>query len=184
MHQLPVVSLSEKVSLLGTTGAHVSLLWQQQGSLAFVARGRAYRSEFHINPSDEVTLAVKGELRLHYRDADGKEAVAVVPEGAVVYTPAGVPHSPRFGPDAYVLVLERERRAGEVDTFQWYCPTCDTLLHQEHFCVGDYRKDPVSTAYGNFYENTDHRTCSRCGHVVPNELESESPSFVSGRATS
>ena len=46
----------------------------------FVARGREYRSEFHVNPSDEVMLMVKGDMRLHYRTPDGKEDVALVPE--------------------------------------------------------------------------------------------------------
>ena len=30
------------------------MLWQEPDSLAFVARGREYRSEFHIDPADEV----------------------------------------------------------------------------------------------------------------------------------
>ena len=78
--------------------------------LAFVARGREYRSEFHVNPSDEVMLMIKGEMRLHYRTPEGKEEVAVVKEGSTIYTPAGVPHSPRSPPDAYLLVIERQRR--------------------------------------------------------------------------
>jgi hypothetical protein len=50
-------------------------------SLAFLARGRDYRSEFHINPSDEVMLMIKGDMRLHFRTPEGKEEIAVVPEG-------------------------------------------------------------------------------------------------------
>lgn len=34
-------------------GQQVAVLWQEEESLAFVANGRAYRSEFHINPSAE-----------------------------------------------------------------------------------------------------------------------------------
>ena len=40
----------------------------------------------------------------------------------MIYTPAGTPHSPRFAPDAYLLVVERKRREGEIDRFQWFCP--------------------------------------------------------------
>ena len=43
------------------------------------------------------------------------EAVAVVTEGSAIRTPAGVPHSPRFPPDAYLMVTERKRRPGEID---------------------------------------------------------------------
>ncbi len=45
---------------LARSGKRVRVLWQEPGSLAFVARGREYRSEFHINASDEVTYMIKG----------------------------------------------------------------------------------------------------------------------------
>ena len=64
-----------------------------------------------------------------------------------IFTAAGVPHSPRFPPDAFVLIMERPRRDGEIDRFQWFCPSCDNFLHEETFVVGDYAVDPVSIAY-------------------------------------
>lgn len=170
MYQMPIVRMQDRVETLGKTGAYVSVLWEQPESLVFVARGRAYRSEFHINPSDEVMIMLKGEMRLHYRTPDGKEEVAVLPEGAAIHTPAGIPHSPRFPPDAYALILERARRPGERDMFQWFCPECDQLLHEESFGIDDYGKDPVSQAYRNFFYNEAHRTCKACGHVMPNAL--------------
>lgn len=171
MYQMPIVSLMDRVRHLDESRERVSVLWQQPESLVFVARGREYRSEFHINPSDEVMYMIKGEMRLHYRTPEGKEEVAILPEGSAIHTPAGIPHSPRFPPDAYLWVLERKRRPGEVDRFQWFCPKCDNPLHEEQFVVGDYAADPVSQAYRNFFYNEAHRTCKRCGHVMPNEME-------------
>ena len=110
---------------------------------------------------------VKGDLKLHYRTEDGKEEIAEVPEGSVIYTPAGTPHSPRFAPDAYLLVVERKRREGEVDRFQWYCPKCDALLHEEQCVVSDYRADPVSKAYEKFFDSEEARTCKKCKNVMP-----------------
>ena len=167
MFQMPIVSLAEVSKKLADTGERVKVLWQEPESLVFVARGREYRSEFHINPSDEVMVMIKGEMRLHYRTPEGKEDVAVVPEGSTVYTPAGIPHSPRFPPDAFLLVLERTRRDGEVDRFQWYCPRCDQLLHEEEAVVSDYRADPVSKAYARFFDSEIFRTCKHCGNVMP-----------------
>ena len=167
MFQMPIVSLAEVSKKLADTGERVKVLWQEPESLVFVARGREYRSEFHINPSDEVMVMIKGEMRLHYRTPEGKEDVAVVPEGSTVYTPAGIPHSPRFPPDAFLLVLERKRRDGEVDRFQWYCPRCDQLLHEEEAVVSDYRADPVSKAYARFFDSEIFRTCKHCGNVMP-----------------
>ena len=112
--------------------------------IAFVARGREGRSEFHVDPSDEVMYMIKGDMNLHYRTPEGEEKVAVIREGEIIHCPAGTPHSPRFPPDAFVLVLERKRRGGEQDRFLWYCPTCDAPLYEAVRHVGDYRDDPVS----------------------------------------
>ena len=167
MSQMPIVNLPDQSRQLAQSGKRVSVLWQEPESLAFVARGREYRSEFHINSSDEVMYMIKGEMRLHYRTPEGREDVAVIPEGSVIYTPAGTPHSPRFPPDAFALILERKRREGEIDRFHWFCPKCDAFLHEETFIVRNYREDPVSKAYRRFFENEEFRTCKKCGEVMP-----------------
>lgn len=167
MFSMPIVNLLAEGRKLAASGRRVSVLWQHDDTLAFVARGREYRSEFHINPSDETMYMIKGEMRLHYRTPEGKEKVAVIAEGATIYTPAGTPHSPRFAPDAFALISERKRRTGEIDRFHWYCPKCDTLLHEEQFTVDDYAKDPVSKAYQRFFESLEFRSCKQCGEVMP-----------------
>jgi uncharacterized RmlC-like cupin family protein len=86
------------------------ILWQADDTLAFVARGREHRSEFHADPVDEVMYMIRGDMNLHYRTPEGHEKVAVIREGEIIHCPAGIPHSPRFSPDAFVLVLERRRR--------------------------------------------------------------------------
>jgi len=167
MFKMPIVDLMQRGDALAASGKRVSVLWQEPESLAFVARGREYRSEFHINPSDEVMYMVKGEMKLHYRTPDGKEEIAVLPQGSMIYTPAGIPHSPRFPPDAYLLVQERKRKPDEIDRFQWYCPGCDALLHEESCHVADYNADPVSEAYQRFFDSEEFRTCKSCGTVMP-----------------
>ena len=167
MSLMPIVSLLDLSHRLSASGKRVSVLWQEPDSLAFVARGREYRSEFHINPSEEVMYMIKGEMRLHYRTPDGKEEVAVIPEGSAIHTPAGIAHSPRFPPDAFALILERKRRDGEIDRFQWFCPKCDALLHEETFVVSDYAQDPVSEAYKRFFDSKEFRACKKCGEVMP-----------------
>ena len=167
MLPMPIADLHAVTRDLTETGERVRVLWQQPGSIAFVARGREYRSEFHIDPSDEVMFMIKGEMKLHYRTPEGKEEVSILPEGATVFTAAGVPHSPRFPPDAFVLVMERARLEGEIDRFQWFCPSCDNFLHEERFVVDDYATDPVSMAYANFFDSEEFRTCDKCGTVMP-----------------
>ena len=167
MLPMPIADLNAIADELAASGERVRVLWQQPGSLAFVARGREYRSEFHIDPSDEVMYMIRGEMKLHYRTPEGKEEIAVLPEGSSIFTAAGIPHSPRFPPDAFVLVLERGRQTGEIDRFQWFCPSCDNFLHEEQFVVSDYATDPVSKAYANFFDSEEFRTCSKCGTVMP-----------------
>ena len=129
----------------------------------------APRTQIHeANSSSPWTLyPVKGDLKLHYCTEDGKEEIAEVPEGSVIYTHAGTPDSPRFAPDANLLVVERQRREGEVDRFQWYCPKCDALLHEEGCVVSNYRADPVSKAYAEFFGSEESRTCRKCHNVMP-----------------
>ncbi len=170
MLPMPIGDLNAIAVELTESRGRIKVLWQQPESLAFVARGREYRSEFHIDPVDEVMYMIKGEMNLHYRMPDGSEEVTILKEGCSIYTAAGIPHSPRFPPDAFLLVIERQRRDGEVDRFQWYCPECDELLHEEQFIVNDYRSDPVSKAYANFFNSLESRTCRACGHIMPSAL--------------
>ena len=52
MFSMPTVNLLDEAYRLAERGQRVSVLWQKADSLVFIARGREYRSEFHINPSD------------------------------------------------------------------------------------------------------------------------------------
>ena len=71
--QMPQADLAEVARELVETNKQVKVLWQEEESLAFLAKGRDYRSEFHINPSDELMFQVKGTMHLHYRTPEGKE---------------------------------------------------------------------------------------------------------------
>ncbi len=167
MLPMPIADLQQISDQLAESGERVHVLWQQPGSVAFIARGREYRSEFHIDPSDEMMYMIRGEMNLHFRSPEGKEDIDVLKEGSIVFTAAGIPHSPRFPPDAFLLVMERKRLKGEIDRFHWFCPNCNVFLHEETFIVEDYRLDPVSLAYKNFFESEEFRTCADCGNIMP-----------------
>jgi len=72
----------------------------------------------------------------------------------------------REGKSSIALPARRTRRASrqthscscwsasggdESDRFTWYCAKCGTQLHQSVKQVADYREDPVSRAYEEFY---------------------------------
>jgi 3-hydroxyanthranilate 3,4-dioxygenase len=165
--EMKVVSLDQIAEGLKNAVKPVNVLWQAPDSIAFVARGRVGRSEFHNDPSDEVMYMIRGDMNLHYLTPEGEEKIQVIKEGEIIYCPAGIPHSPRFPSDAMVLVIERKRREGEQDRFSWFCDKCHTRLHDAIRVVSDYGSDPVSSVYKEFYSDEAKRTCSKCGHVAP-----------------
>jgi 3-hydroxyanthranilate 3,4-dioxygenase len=167
MLDLRSINFEEVMATIAGSPKPVSILWQTPETIAFVARGRVGRSEFHVDPSDEVMYMVKGDMALHYRTPEGEEKILTVREGEIMHCPAGTPHSPRFAPDAFVLVMERKRRPEERDRFLWYCPACDAQLYETARHVADYRDDPVSRVYEEFYGSDANRTCRTCGHVAP-----------------
>jgi 3-hydroxyanthranilate 3,4-dioxygenase len=63
-------------------------------------------------------------------------------------------------------VLERLRRPEEQDRFLWFCERCNAQLYEATRHVADYREDPVSRVYEEFYGDPSHLTCRSCGHVT------------------
>src|ERR1700729_3598881 len=88
---MPNIDFESVMRKLLESGKRTHQLWLTKDSMAFIARGREYRSEFHVNPSYEIQYSIKGDLNLHYRTPEGVEKVAFVPEGSYLYQPPFVP---------------------------------------------------------------------------------------------
>jgi len=167
MDELIPVDLTQAIERARAVGKGRAVLWQDSDSIAFLSRGRKQRLDFHVDPSDEVTLQLAGEQHLHYITPEGDHKVAVIRPGQILLCPGGVPHSPRVTEDAWFIVFERKRRAGEEDRFMWFCEKCGEKVYEDAVPVGDYRQDPVSQVHNRFYADERLRTCKRCGTVVP-----------------
>jgi len=167
MRTLTSIDLSEAIQATKGAGAGRKVLWQDSESIAFLSRGRKRRMDFHIDPSDEVTLQLSGEQRLHYLTPEGEEKVAVIRPGQILLCPGGVPHSPRVSEDAWFVVFERKRRPEEKDSFIWFCEKCGEKIYEVAVQVGDYSQDPVSRVHERFYSDESLRTCKKCAAVVP-----------------
>jgi heterodisulfide reductase subunit C len=59
-----------------------------------------------------------------------------------------------------------QARRGERDRFFWYCEKCHAELYEAVRHVADYREDPVSRVYEEFYSEEARRSCGKCGHVT------------------
>jgi 3-hydroxyanthranilate 3,4-dioxygenase len=167
MDQLIPIDLKNIIERVKAEGKGRTVLWQDSESLAFLSSGRRERKDFHIDPSDEVTLQLSGVQRLVYLTPEGKQQTAVIEAGQMLLCPSGVPHSPRVEEDSWFIVFERKRKAGEKDQFMWLCEKCGNKVYEVSVEVGDYRQDPVSQVHQKFYGDESLRVCKQCGAVIP-----------------
>jgi 3-hydroxyanthranilate 3,4-dioxygenase len=167
MKELIAIDLKGMVEEVQTEGKGRRVLWQDSESLAFLSSGRKERKDFHVDPSDEVTLQLSGVQNLVYITPEGKQQTAVIKAGQMLLCPGGVPHSPRVEDNSWFIVFERKRKAGEKDYFTWFCDNCGDKVYEVSTEVGDYRQDPVSQVHQKFYGDESLRTCKSCGAVIP-----------------
>jgi len=140
------------------------MIWEDSDFIAFVTRGPNSRTDFHIDPGDEIFYQLEGELNLHYMTPEQKHEIAVIKEGELFLLPANVPHSPRRGEGSWTFVIERRRRPDEQDRFVWYCEKCGTKLYETTVRFDD-PTDAVKRANDSMKTNKEMRTCPRCGEV-------------------
>jgi 3-hydroxyanthranilate 3,4-dioxygenase len=167
MKDLTAIDFKDIVESVKAEGKGRRVLWQDSESLAFLSSGRRERRDFHIDPSDEVTLQLSGVQNLVYLTPEGKQQTAVIKAGQMLLCPGGVPHSPRVEDNSWFIVIERKRKAGEQDRFIWLCEKCGDRVYETAVQVGDYRQDPVSQVHQKFYGDKSLRTCRKCGTVIP-----------------
>jgi 3-hydroxyanthranilate 3,4-dioxygenase len=129
-----------------------------------VVGGPNARKDYHVDPGEEFFYQLEGAIVLKTM-ADGRNVDVPIREGEVLLLPPRVPHSPQRGADTVGLVIERQRRAGELDGFQWYCERCAHLLYEEFFELTDIEKQ-FPPLFERFYASRERRTCKSCGHVL------------------
>jgi 3-hydroxyanthranilate 3,4-dioxygenase len=132
--------------------------------IIMVVGGPNARKDYHVDPAEEFFYQLEGDIVLGTVQ-DGKLVDVPIREGEILLLPPRVPHSPRRPADTVGLVIERERRAGELDGFQWYCERCGNLLHEEFFVLTNIETQ-LKPAFDRFYASKEQRTCSRCGAVM------------------
>jgi 3-hydroxyanthranilate 3,4-dioxygenase len=63
------------------------------------------------------------------------------------------------------MVIERQRKKGELDHLRWYCENCNEVLHDSSFQLEDLGKQ-LKPVIENFYADEALRTCKSCGSVM------------------
>lgn len=130
--------------------------------ITMVVGGPNQRTDYHVDPYEELFYQVKGNIHVDVMTPDGPDRIDIH-EGEMWVLPRRLPHSPqRPEPGSIGLVIERVREEGTLERFQWYCEACNALVHEVELQVRDIVADlpPVFTA---FYDSVEARTCQQCG---------------------
>jgi 3-hydroxyanthranilate 3,4-dioxygenase len=141
-------------------------VWADREFMVTVVGGPNSRTDYHLNQGEEFFYQLEGDIVLKtvQRDDDGTEVMVDVPiaEGDIFLLPPNVPHSPQRPAGTIGLVLERQRRPGELDGFRWYCPGCNAKLYEEFAHVTNLVTQ-LPPIFQRFYDNPNHSTCRQCG---------------------
>lgn len=138
------------------------LIWEDTELMVTIVGGPNSRTDYHIDEGAEFFYQLEGDIILKVIE-DGAPRDLPIREGEIFLLPPRVPHSPRRPANTIGLVLERQRAAGELDGFVWYCPECGAKLYEEFLHVTNLVTQ-LSPVFDRFYGNAEHCTCKRCGH--------------------
>ncbi|MAT40393.1 MAG: 3-hydroxyanthranilate 3,4-dioxygenase [Ectothiorhodospiraceae bacterium] len=132
--------------------------------IIMVVGGPNARKDFHYNEGEEFFHQLEGDITLRVID-NGEMKDIPIREGEIFLLPAKVPHSPQRPANTVGLVVERKRREGEKDGFQWYCENCGEMLYEEYFPLENIVSQ-LPPIMERFFSSEEHRTCDKCGTVM------------------
>jgi 3-hydroxyanthranilate 3,4-dioxygenase len=134
--------------------------------IVMIVGGPNQRTDFHIDPYEEYFYQIKGNMHVKVMTKDGPEDVHIN-EGSMWVLPRDTPHSPQRPEVGSVgLVVERVRKEGTLEKFQWYCLNCNALVHEVELQVRSI-VDDLPPLFQAFYDDEKARTCANCGTIHP-----------------
>ena len=136
------------------------VVYEDTEFIIMVVGGPNTRKDYHIDEGEEFFYQLEGGMILRIMK-HGKPEDIKINQGDIFLLPPKVPHSPQRFENTVGLVVERKRRKGELDAFQWYCDECNELLYEEYFQLTDIVKQ-LPPIFEGFWNNTTVRTCKSC----------------------
>jgi 3-hydroxyanthranilate 3,4-dioxygenase len=167
------MSLSPPLNLHGWINEHRHLLQPPVGNayiwnsqfLVMVIGGPNARTDYHINPGEELFYQVEGDIVLKVVD-DGRHRDIPIRKGEMFLLPAGVPHSPRRPAGTVGLVIEQPKAHKQDHHLRWYCQGCGHIVHDAAFQPVDLGRQ-IKEMLAEFNDSEELRTCKVCGMVHP-----------------
>ncbi len=141
--------------------------------IVMVVGGPNSRKDYHWDEGEEFFYQIEGDMLLKTMQ-DDKLVDITIHEGDIFLLPPRVPHSPQRFADTVGLVIERQRRPGELDGFLWYCDDCHEKLYEEFVQLTDI-VEQLPPIFERFWSSDEHRTCPRCGAVMSHPDEERQP---------
>jgi 3-hydroxyanthranilate 3,4-dioxygenase len=138
------------------------MIWNS-GFMVMVVGGPNQRTDYHVNPTEELFFQVEGDIVLRVIE-DGRPREIPIRQGELFLLPAGVPHSPQRPANTVGLVVEQARPERANDHLRWYCRACGALLHDAEFHLEDLGQQ-IKAAVERFHGSPELRTCKACGAV-------------------
>jgi 3-hydroxyanthranilate 3,4-dioxygenase len=142
-------------------------VWEDGEFMVTIVGGPNQRRDYHDDPTEEFFYQLEGDIVLRLIEEPGKPPIEVpVRQGEVFLLPKHVRHSPQRGPNTIGMVVEMPRPDGQLDAFEWYCPSCHSLLYRAEVRLKSIVKD-LPPLFEKFYASEEFRKCKNCGAVHP-----------------
>ncbi len=139
------------------------LIWNGD-FMVMVVGGPNQRSDFHVNPGEELYYQVEGDIVLRVKEGEHVREIPIR-QGELFLLPGGIPHSPQRPANTVGLVVEQRRADAANDHMRWYCPRCGAVLHDAEFHLVDLGKQ-LRPIIEEFQGSEQLRTCKNCGAVM------------------
>ena len=140
-------------------------IWEDGEFLVTVVGGPNRRTDYHDDPAEEFFFQLEGDMVLRVIE-DGRPRDIAIRQGEVLLLPPHVRHSPQRAAGTVGLVIERKRRPGEIDAFEWYCAKCHTRVHRREVALRSL-VDDLPPVFAEYYESVANGHCPACGHPNP-----------------
>lgn len=136
--------------------------------IVMIVGGGNVRSDYHDDPREEFFMQLKGDMILRTRDPVGGPPEDLhIREGDVLLIPPHLRHSPqRPDVNSVGLVVEYQRELGELDGFEWYCNSCNELMHRVEVQLEHIDRD-LPPLFDAFFASDASKVCPHCGTENP-----------------
>tara|TARA_B100001105_G_scaffold235274_1_gene210335 strand:+ start:200 stop:718 length:519 start_codon:yes stop_codon:yes gene_type:complete len=139
------------------------IVYKDTEFIIMVVGGPNTRKDYHVDIAEEFFYQLEGDMIL--KIVESKEFKDIpIREGDIFLLPPNIPHSPQRFTDTIGLVIERQRKSGELDGFRWYCDFCETLLYEKFIQLTDIVTQ-LPPLFENYWSEESNRTCRNCGEI-------------------